>query len=325
LNSRDKEGTIKLKVVALAGGVGGAKLVDGLAKLLMPDSLVVIVNTGDDFEYLSLSISPDLDTVVYTLAGVANPQTGWGRAGETWVTYETLRELGGSDWFHLGDKDLATHLLRTNRLQAGDLLSDITRELCEQLGVAHLVLPMSDDPVRTIVHTDQGEALGFQEYFVHQACRPHVRSFEFEGVEQAQPVTGAIDAIANADLIVFTPSNPWVSIDPILHVNGYREAISRKPVVAVSPILGGKALKGPAAKMYQEMGIIPAASAVAHHYQDLLTGFVFDTIDQNELEKIGRWRIIPLVTDILMTDTDNRIRLAGEVLRFGETIINRSR
>jgi len=313
-----------MKIVALAGGVGGAKLVDGLAQILGPDSLSVIVNTGDDFEYLGLQISPDLDTVCYTLADLANPVTGWGQREESWMTFDTLAGLGGLAWFRLGDKDLATHFYRTNAIKQGKSLSEITDELCQSWGVTHPVYPMSDDPVRTIVHTTTGEHLGFQEYFVHQRCEPAVTGFDFVGAEAAQPIPAALVAINEADLIVFTPSNPWVSIAPILAISGYLEAIQRKPVIAISPIIGGKALKGPAAKMYAELGINPSAAAVANHYRDILTGFIFDKIDAPEFEKIQRWRIIPLVTDIIMKDRPDRSRLAKEVLAFGESVLNRS-
>jgi LPPG:FO 2-phospho-L-lactate transferase len=314
-----------LKVIALAGGVGGAKLVDGLSKLLSPNNLSVIVNTGDDFEYLSLRISPDLDTVCYTLANLANPQTGWGQREESWITFDAVSSLGGPDWFRLGDRDLATHLIRTTQLNQGGLLSEITADLCRRWGVHHSVFPMSDNPVKTIVHTVSGDALGFQEYFVHQQCAPIVKSFEFLGASESKPVPDAFAAIASSDLVIIAPSNPWVSIDPILSVPGYREAISNKPLIAISPIIGGKALKGPAAKMYQELGYQPAAAAVASHYRKILTGFVFDHDDQDQLEKIERWRIIPLVTDILMKNEMDRVRLAEEILIFGETILNRSR
>ena len=314
-----------MKVVTLAGGVGGAKLVDGLANLLPPEDLSVIVNTGDDFEYLSLKISPDLDTVCYTLAGLANPVTGWGRVDETWQVFNTVAALDGPDWFRLGDKDIATHLLRTQRLNEGQSLSAITRAFCQNWGINHSVFPMSDDPVRTIVHTSDGESLGFQVYFVKRECRPVVKSFEFQGAADAKAVPEALEKIRESDLVIFAPSNPWVSIDPILAVPGYREVIAQKPVIAVSPLIGGKALKGPAAKMYRELGVQPSASAVAGHYHDLLDGFVLDEIDRGELEKIERWRIIALVTDIIMKDKQDRVRLAGEVLEFGETILNRSR
>ena len=314
-----------MKILALAGGVGGAKLVDGLARILPPEQLSVIVNTGDDFEIFGLNISPDLDTVCYTLAGLANPITGWGQKDETWHTFQTVAHLGGPDWFRLGDKDLGTHLFRTEGLRLGKRLSEITLELCERWGVKHPVYPMSDDPVRTLVHAKDGSTLGFQEYFVQRACAPEVEKFEFKGVESSSPVGGAIAAIEEADVVLLTPSNPWVSIEPILAVPGYLERISQKPVIAVSPIVGGKALKGPAAKMYHELGIQPCASAVANHYRDFLNGFVLDTIDADELEKIERWRIIPLVADIVMKDQQDRVRLAEEVLAFSEMVLNRSR
>lgn len=313
-----------MKVVALAGGVGGAKLVHGLAALLAPGELSIIVNTGDDFEYCGLSISPDLDTVCYTLAGLANPETGWGQREESWTVLEVVKNLGGPDWFRLGDKDLATHLVRTDRLAKGQALSSITQELCRQWGVVHPVFPMSDDPVRTIVHTADHGALGFQEYFVQHACQPVVGSFEFHGASQSTPPPGALEHIDEADLVLFTPSNPWVSIDPILAVPGYRQALENKVVIAVSPLIQGQALKGPAAKMYQELGIQPSASAVAYHFRDLLTGFVFDQQDEEELEKIQRWRIIPLLTNIIMKDVQDRVRFAEEVLDFGESVLDRS-
>ncbi|MDY6847346.1 MAG: 2-phospho-L-lactate transferase [Chloroflexota bacterium] len=314
-----------MKVVALAGGVGGAKLVHGLAMLLPPEELSVIVNTGDDFEYLGLNISPDLDTVCYTLADLANPVTGWGRKDESWGAFQEIANLAGPDWFHLGDKDLGTHILRTYRLSQGFKLSEITAEFCQSWGVNYPVFPMSDHSVRTVVHTDQGEALGFQEYFVHQACAPVVQRFEFVGIDVAKPLPQALDAINACDVVIISPSNPWVSIDPILKVSGYSDAVRKKPVVAVSPLIGGRAVKGPAAKMVEELGLKPSAAAVAKHYQDILTGFVFDIQDRQELEKIERWRIITLVTDILMKNNQDRFRLAEEVLRFCGTILNRSR
>ena len=313
-----------MRVAALAGGVGGAKLVDGLAVHLPPEELSVIVNTGDDFDYLGLQISPDLDTVCYTLAGLANPATGWGQRDESWQTFETLSALGGLDWFRLGNRDLATHLYRTEALKKGQSLSLVTRDLCHKWGIKHPVYPMSDDPVRTIVNTQQGEALGFQEYFVHRACQPAVTGFEFRGAGTARPVPEALEAIRNADLVILTPSNPWVSIGPILALPGVLAVIRQKPVIAVSPIVDGKALKGPAAKMYHELGIAPSAAAVAAHYREFLTGFVLDAVDAAELDKIRQWRIIPLATDIIMKDRPDRARLAREVLDFGETVLNRS-
>ncbi len=313
-----------MKVVALTGGVGGAKLVNGLAALLSPEELSVIVNTGDDFDCWGLRVCPDLDTVCYTLAGLANPKTGWGQKDETWEILEKVRNLGGSTWFKIGDNDLITHLRRTELLSEGKALSSVTQNLCSTWGVKLQVLPMSDDPVRTIVHTAEHGALAFQRYFVQLACQPVVRAFEFCGAEVASPAPGALALIDEADVVIFTPSNPFVSIDPILAIPGYRQAIKKKPVIAISPLVGGKAIKGPTAKMYHELGIVPSASAVAGHYQGLLWGFVFDTQDRTELEKIERWRIIPLLTNTFMKDIQDRIRLAEEVMKFCESILTRS-
>ena len=297
-----------MKIVALAGGVGGAKLAHGLAQILAPEDLTIIVNTGDDFEHLGLSICPDLDTVCYTLAGLANPETGWGRANETWNTIENIEKLGGPNWFRLGDQDIATHLERTRRLKGGESLSQITKDFCEAWGIKHTILPMTDSPVRTIVDTDEGE-LAFQEYFVHRRCEPRVKGFRFDGVEVAEPVIGAREAIESADAIVICPSNPWVSIDPILRVI---QKIN-KPVIAVSPIIGGKTVKGPAAKMYAELGIEPSALAVAEHYRGLLSGFVLDSVDSELSILIS---VKTLVTDTLMKNLADRTRLAMDVLNF---------
>jgi LPPG:FO 2-phospho-L-lactate transferase len=301
----------KMKIVALAGGVGGAKLVHGLAQILPPEDLTVIVNTGDDFEHYGLYISPDLDTVCYTLAGLANPETGWGRVNETWQTITNIEKLGGPGWFHLGDQDIATHLERTRRLKEGQSLSQITRGFCKAWGVKHTILPMSDQPVRTIVETDEGD-LPFQEYFVHRACQPRVRGFRFEGVETARPADGVEQAIRYAEAVIICPSNPWVSIDPILRV--LSPILSDKlPVVAVSPIIGGKTVKGPAAKMYAELGIEPSALAVANHYLDILRGFVLDNQDAQLAASLP---VRTLITNTLMRTDEDRARLAQDVLHF---------
>jgi LPPG:FO 2-phospho-L-lactate transferase len=300
-----------MKITALAGGVGGAKLAHGLAQVLAPEDLTVIVNTGDDFEHLGLYICPDLDTVCYTLAGLANPETGWGRAGETWNTIANIETLGGPAWFRLGDSDIATHLERTRRLKEGQALSKITRDFCSSWGIKHTILPMTDVPVRTMVNTEEGE-LAFQEYFVHRHCEPRVTSFRFDGVEVAEPAPGAREALESADAVVFCPSNPWVSIDPILSV--IKEI--NKPIIAVSPIIGGKAVKGPAAKMYTELGIEPSALAVAKHYRTILTGFVLDTTDLESEIQIKDLSVKTLVTDTLMNQNTDRTRLANDVLHF---------
>ncbi len=304
-----------MRVVALAGGVGGAKLVGGLAQVLSPECLTVVVNTGDDFEHFGLAICPDLDTVCYTLADLANPETGWGRADETFHALENVRRLGGPDWFRLGDRDLGTHLERTRRLQEGDSLSRITRDFCRAWGVDVTVLPMSDRPVRTIVETDEG-ALPFQEYFVHRRCEPRVRGFRFQGAETAIPAPGVIESLHQADAVVFAPSNPWVSIAPILAVPGVRAAMQGKPVVAVSPIVGGKALKGPAAKMFAELGIQPSARAVAEQYVGLVNAFVLDRVDADQEPAIRAMGMRTLVTDTVMRQRADRTRLAREVLSF---------
>jgi LPPG:FO 2-phospho-L-lactate transferase len=301
----------------LAGGVGGAKLADGLAMALPSKNLTVIVNTGDDFEHLGLKICPDLDTVCYTLAGIANPTTGWGRAGESWNVLESLAELGGPSWFQLGDRDLGTHLERTRRTHAGQTLTEITREFCQAWDIQVTVLPMSDDPVPTQVNTEEGW-LSFQDYFVRRQCQPRVTGFRFEGVQQARPSPGVLEAITRADLIAICPSNPWVSIDPILAVPTVKSALASKRIVAISPIIGGKAVKGPAAKMYAELGIQPSALAVARHYGRLLSGFVVDQVDAHLGESVRALGIATMVTDTIMNTPEERRRLAQEVLEFGE-------
>jgi LPPG:FO 2-phospho-L-lactate transferase len=306
-----------MKIVALAGGVGGAKLAHGLAQILPPEDLTVIVNTGDDFEHYGLYICPDLDTVCYTLAGIANPETGWGRADEAWNAIENISKLGGLDWFKLGDKDLGTHLERTRRLKEGYSLSQITRDFCDAWGIQHTILPMSDRPVRTFVETDEGE-LAFQEYFVHRRCEPRIKGFWFDGIEQAEPARGSREAIQSADAIVICPSNPWVSIDPILKVfsNWERGWGDGKKVVAVSPIIGGQAVKGPAAKMYRELGIEPSALAVANHYRGLATHFVMDTIDAQLIESVRGLNMQTHVTKTVMKSHEDRKRLAEDTLNF---------
>ena len=313
-----------MKIVALAGGVGGAKLAHGLAQILLPEDLTVIVNTGDDFEHYGLYICPDLDTVCYTLAGLANPETGWGRVNEEWNAFGNVSMLGGPDWFKLGDKDLGTHLERTRRLNQGQTLTQITKDFCKAWGIEHAILPMSDQPVRTIVETDEGE-LAFQEYFVHRRCEPRVKGFRFDGVENAEPAHGACETIQSADAIIICPSNPWVSIDPILKVISLTPSpLSRRergwgegePIIAVSPIIGGQTVKGPAAKMYRELGIEPSALAVANHYRGLATGFVLDQIDEQLEGDVMGLSMKTLVTNTLMNSLDNRSQLAKDVLNF---------
>lgn len=316
-------------VLALAGGVGGAKLAHGLqAVLAAPDGglLTVIVNTGDDFDHLGLRICPDLDTVTYTLSGRANPETGWGVVGETWGFMDALATLGGEDWFRLGDRDLATHVERTRRLGAGEKPSRITGDFAACFGVpSHVrIAPMSDDPIRTIVETVEGD-LPFQEYFVRRACEPAVRGLRFEGAAAARPSAAFAAALDAPDLeaIVVCPSNPYLSVDPILAVPGVRAKLSRcaAPVVAVSPIVGGRAIKGPAAKIMGELGVEASAAAVAARYHDFLDGFVIDEADgalAAGIEDGGGPRV--RVARTIMRTGEDRARLADAVLGFARLL-----
>ncbi len=305
------------RVTALAGGVGGARLAHGLAQNLPPECLSVVVNTADDFEHLGLAISPDLDTVTYNLAGIANPATGWGIAGDTFVFLEALGRLGGPTWFRLGDRDLATHVERSHRLWAGESLTEVTRSLCSRLGVGPAVLPMSDDWVRTMVLTPEGE-LEFQEYFVRLRCEPRVTGFRFHGIQEANPTAEVFGALDSAELIVFCPSNPFVSLDPILGLAGVRPAIQAggRPVVAVSPIVGGQAVKGPAAKMLADLGREVSARSVAEHYRGLITAFVLDQVDGDLAPELEAGGLRVLVTDTIMRSEADRARLARAVLAF---------
>lgn len=312
-----------MKVVALAGGVGGAKLVDGISRQEHAPELTVIVNTGDDFSLFGLWISPDLDTVCYNLAGLNNQDTGWGRDQESWETLQGIQTLGGPDWFKLGNKDLATHLERTRRLDAGEPLSQITADFCEAWGVAGTVIPMSDDRVPTLVETDQG-VLAFQEYFVKLQAGPEVRGFIFHQVERSAPAPGVLEAVRDADWVLICPSNPWVSIDPILAVPGIRAAVESKVVLGVSPIIGGEAVKGPAAKMYREMGIQPSAGAVASHYEGLLDGYVIDDQDRDLKQEIlsdqeGSLRLY--CTNTWMKTRTDRTAVAEEILAIGRKLV----
>jgi LPPG:FO 2-phospho-L-lactate transferase len=304
------------RVVALSGGIGGAKLALGLYRTLPADCLMVVCNTGDDFEHLGLAISPDLDTVLYTLAGIANPETGWGRADETWTFMAALEQLGGETWFRLGDADLATHVERTRRLAAGESLSAITEGFCRRLGVRAEVVPMCDEPVRTMVQTEDG-VLAFQRYFVARRCAPRVIGFEFRGAPAARPTSAVRAALARDRLeaVVICPSNPFISIDPILAVPGMRAAIGacRAPVVAVSPIIGGRAIKGPTAKMMAELRLPASARAVAERYGGLIDGFVLDAADAEQAAAVD----VPcLATRTLMVSEDDKRALAREVLSF---------
>ncbi len=307
-------------VIALAGGVGGAKLAAGLQATLPPGALTVIVNTGDDFEHWGLTICPDIDTVLYGLAGVNNPQTGWGRAGETWGVLTETERLGGEAWFRLGDKDLALHLLRNRWLNEGATLTETADRLRRALAVPSRILPMCNQPVRTLVHTEEGD-LPFQDYFVRRRCEPTFRGLTFVGADKATLSPEVSESLRAAAQIIICPSNPYLSVDPILAVPGLRETIeaSAAPVVAVSPIVGGRALKGPAAKMMREMGHINHLPlTIVEHYAGLLDGFI---IDQQDRAEQSRLRLPSLATDTIMTDLPSKQRLAAEVLQFGRSLM----
>ncbi|PKO07144.1 MAG: 2-phospho-L-lactate transferase [Chloroflexi bacterium HGW-Chloroflexi-3] len=307
-----------LKVVALAGGVGGARMVNGLAQLLSPVQLSIVVNTGDDFEYWGLFISPDLDTVMYTLAGISNPQTGWGLLDEGHRCLENMRLFHQPDWFGLGDRDLATHLTRTQWLREGKSLTEVTRRICSALGVQHAILPMCNEPCCTIAITRAGE-MDFQTYFVKEQWQPQLMSLRWEGVSQAQLTPQVQQAFLEADLIIICPSNPFVSIDPILNLPGALEMIRAKPVLAISPIIGGKAVKGPAAKMFRELIDTEAsAKSVAsyYHHHIPLRGFIIDQQDQNLQNEISKMGIEVLVTNTLLSDPVTQKLIAEVVLDF---------
>jgi LPPG:FO 2-phospho-L-lactate transferase len=312
-------------IIALSGGVGGAKLALGLSRILPPEQLLVVVNTGDDFEHWGLSISPDIDTVVYTLAGLANREVGWGRADETWSCMETLAAIGGETWFKLGDRDLAVHIERTRRLRNGETLSAVTEDLCRRLCVGPRVVPMSNDPVRTRLLTDTGW-LDFQEYFVRNRCEPVVRELSFHGADTARAHPDFMAALADPKLeaVVICPSNPFISVEPILAVPGVRDALAHcaAPVIAVSPIIAGRAVKGPTAKMMTELGLDPTAGTVAQRYSDLLDGYVIDHADMAEVVSIDA-RVT--LAQTLMTTIEDRELLARTVLDAAAVLRRRKR
>ena len=313
------------RVVALSGGIGGAKLALGLYRVLPPHSLAVIVNTGDDFEHLGLTICPDIDTTLYTLAGLANPELGWGRRDETWSFMETLAVLGGPTWFRLGDRDLALHVERTQRLKTGEALSGIVEDLARRLGIAAVVLPVTDDPVRTQVHTPAG-TLAFQDYFVRLRCEPALRSLSFAGAARAKlcaPARAALGAQA-LEAILLCPSNPYLSVDPMLAVPGLREAVRAAgvPVVAVSPIVAGRAIKGPTAKIMRELGLEPTPATIARHYEGLIDGLV---VDRADAALVADLPCSACLTDTVMVTPADRERLAREALTFAATLRRRAR
>jgi LPPG:FO 2-phospho-L-lactate transferase len=303
-----------VRIIALSGGVGGAKLLRGLYRTLPGDTVAAIINTGDDFEHLGLHISPDIDTALYTLAGLAHPEQGWGRRDETWTFMAALEALGGETWFRLGDADLALHVERTRRLTEGEPLGAIVADFAARLTIRARVIPMSDDPVATRIITGEGE-LDFQDYFVRRRCKPAVRAIRFDGAEAARLSGTARAAFASPDLeaILIAPSNPWLSIDPLLAISAIRDALgnARCPVVAVTPILAGKAVKGPAAKIMEELGIAVSPLSVAEHYRGLIDGFVVDSRDAGLAPGFD----IPVeITDTLMTTPDDSDRVARATL-----------
>ncbi len=309
-------------VVALAGGVGGAKLADGLARLLPPGALTVIVNTGDDFRHYGLAISPDLDTVMYTLGGVANIVNGWGLEGDSQQMLGMMRQYGDDAWFGLGDKDLATHLLRTQWLEEDITLTEVTQRLSKALGIQSRILPMSDNSIPTVINTAEYGELTFQEYFVRYRWQPTVAPIVIRG-ESTSPIMydgeaimtdEGVSALQNADLIVFCPSNPMLSIDPILNAEPCRDLIENRsvPCVAVSPLIGGQAVKGPAAKLMKELGMEVSSNSIAHYYEGLIDGIVVDRADQVDADRA--LKVLP--ADILMRNVEDRARLAGEILEW---------
>lgn len=311
--TRDSE-----RYLAICGGVGGAKLALGLSRVLDPSQLTVVVNTGDDFDHLGLLICPDIDTVSYTLAGIVDPQQGWGRSNESWNALAEVERLDGETWFRLGDRDLGLHLVRRALLDRGMSLSAVTAHIARRLGIAQEILPMSDHPVRTEVETDQGY-LAFQHYFVRERCKPRVRSIRFAGSQSARPAGGFIRALRDSALkgVIICPSNPFLSIDPILSLPGVPEALSDTgvPVIAVSPVVGGRAIKGPTAKIMQELGLPVTVEAVADHYAGMLTGLIVDHCDKDSARTL-EGRLAIHCCNTIMTNTEHKITLAGQVLEF---------
>ncbi|HEY7338882.1 MAG TPA: 2-phospho-L-lactate transferase [Bryobacteraceae bacterium] len=303
-------------IAALAGGVGAARFLDGLARVIPPKDIFVIGNTGDDTEVYGLHVSPDLDTVTYTLAGLADPIRGWGLKGDTFHNLEARRRLGVENWFQIGDRDLATHIFRTELLRLGLKLSAVTSAVRRKLGVRSFITPMSDDPIRTMVETRAG-LLEFQDYFVRRRARDAVRAVHFHGSEKAKPAPGVLGAIRNADAVVFCPSNPIISIGPILEVHGIRQALLRRrgPTVAISPIVGGRALKGPAAKMMRELKLSASALGVARLYQGIVNVFVLDNEDQAMASKIESLGMKTVVTDTIMSSLSKKKALARAVMK----------
>jgi LPPG:FO 2-phospho-L-lactate transferase len=308
-------------ILGLAGGVGGGKFCRGLAAILPPGQLTIVVNTADDFVHLGLHISPDIDSVLYALADLNDPERGWGLADETWNFMTALEKLGGETWFRVGDRDLATHVLRTRELAAGRSLSEVTTLLARRLDVAYAVAPMSDDPVRSVVDTDEGP-LAFQDYFVRRKCEPRFRGASFQGAEAAQPSEAFRIAVAQATAILIAPSNPFVSLDPILALPGVADALAQRrvPIVAVSPIVGGAAVKGPLAKMLRDRGLGRSPLAIAQHYGRLVNGWIIDTADRVYASAIEALGCVVRVRNTVMRTLDDKRRLAHDAVQFASDL-----
>ncbi len=311
-----------MKITALAGGVGGAKLAHGFSKLLSSDEFTVIVNTGDDFEHFGLYISPDLDTVCYTLAELSNLSDGWGRRDETFHVFNTIKELGGPDWFLLGDKDLALHMERTRKLNEGHSITEVSLELEKAMGITHKILPMCDEKVSTLVNTIEYGEIPFQEYFVLRKFMPSVKNFRFRGIENAKPSKEVILALQKADVIVICPSNPFVSINPIISLDSVRKILRTKYVVAVSPIIGGKAVKGPLGKMLRELGYSIDSLSILEIYKDFLNCLFIDCTDFTEEMKNKPSGIIIKPEKIFLPDIIARKKLAKTIIKHIEEIDN---
>lgn len=307
------------KVVALAGGVGGAKLVYGLSKILTPQQLTIIGNVGDDFELYGLHISPDLDTVMYTLADVANATTGWGLADESWQMLDMLQRYGEETWFHLGDRDLATHILRTHWLAQGLSITTVTERLMRGLGVPFRLLPVTDDPLATMIDTIEKGTLAFQEYFVRQRWQPTIKRVWFDHADEARPTEPVISALQEADIFIICPSNPVLSIEPLLVVPGVRQLLEKRhgPCVAVSPFIGGKAVKGPAEKLMRELNLDISPRGLEAYYGGMLDGLVIDIVDRDQPQP----EAAVLVTPTFMQSQEDKVRLAGTVIEWVGSLI----
>ncbi|MCD4751816.1 MAG: 2-phospho-L-lactate transferase [Anaerolineaceae bacterium] len=310
------------KITAIAGGVGGARLARGMSAHLDSDQLTIIVNTGDDFEHLGLNISPDLDTVMYNLADLAQPEPGWGICGDSFDCMGAVEKLGGETWFRLGDRDLATHILRTQWTRQGLSLTEITRRLTENLGIKHTILPMSNDPCLTMIETKEG-VLEFQQYFVQHHWQPVIQRLFWQGGDSAQTTPEVLQALDTCDMVVICPSNPFVSVDPILNLPGVRECILQKPTLAMSPIIGGRAVKGPAAKMFNEIeGVDASVEAVVDHYGELLDGIVIDEIDDDLVEGLHKHLSYVKAMPTLMLTLEKQIKIGEEFLQFAGEILS---